>query len=566
MKRRKWMTLIAVLLIALMVFSITGCKSEDTANDVTPKDGKSANEEGVDFDPLGKYDPEITVSFVLEAGDSIYDMLNSLGDQTIDDNVWTRTIKEELGINIEYLWVAKSSEQYQQKLNIAMASGDIPDILKISQKDVFRLNESDMLQDLSGTLKYTLPLTQQIFDDGGEVPFKSVTVDGKLLGIPHIDSILEYSHFIWLRTDWLENLNLDPPETMDDLIDIIKAFKDDDPDGNGVDDTMGLPLRKDFLVKNGNPTITGFFDGFHAYPSIWIEKDGKLEFGGIQPEVKQALTVVSELYADGYIDQEFAVKDSGKANENLDSGKAGVFFGMHWNGFTGTSAKQNNPDAEYRPFPLVSADNDVVNAEAFNATTSWYTAHNDMENPEAIMKIMNLYFQKNYDEELHDFTGLAQTQTDDGIMATWQLCPVLGYTATLNVDIWNPIQEPLATGDTSSLWGEPLGIYNYINDYRNDGDVNLYAWTLIYDETGSWSIITNDYYPNDKYTVDAYYGPTTTSMIEKKSTLDSMQLETYTNIIMGQTPIDEFDKFVSDWKALGGEDITQEVNDWYLTQ
>ncbi|MNF17617.1 hypothetical protein D3C80_2212220 [compost metagenome] len=52
-------------------------------------------------------------------------------------------------------------------------------------------------------------------------------------------------------------------------------------------------------------------------------------------------------------------------------------------------------------------------------------------------------------------------------------------------------------------------------------------------------------------------------MTAKKSTLDKMKLEVFTKIIMGQSDVSEFDKFVADWKKFGGDSITAEVNEWY---
>ena len=64
-------------------------------------------------------------------------------------------------------------------------------------------------------------------------------------------------------------------------------------------------------------------------------------------------------------------------------------------------------------------------------------------------------------------------------------------------------------------------------------------------------------------TFDAYAGSLTKAMQEKKAYLDKLELETFTNIIMGQAPIDEFDVFVENWKKSGGDDISKEVNEWY---
>ncbi|MNL48621.1 hypothetical protein D3C87_1714920 [compost metagenome] len=54
-------------------------------------------------------------------------------------------------------------------------------------------------------------------------------------------------------------------------------------------------------------------------------------------------------------------------------------------------------------------------------------------------------------------------------------------------------------------------------------------------------------------------------MVEKESTLKSLETEVFMKIIMGNVSLDEFDKFVTDWNTLGGADMTKEANEWYAT-
>ena len=67
-------------------------------------------------------------------------------------------------------------------------------------------------------------------------------------------------------------------------------------DGNGVDDTYGLGVTgsPNVLTRNYG-SLVGFFDAFGAHPTIWVEKDGELVYGGIQPECKEALVKLQEL-------------------------------------------------------------------------------------------------------------------------------------------------------------------------------------------------------------------------------------------------------------------------------
>ena len=104
-----------------------------------------------------------------------------------------------------------------------------------------------------------------------------------------------------------DQLGLQPPKTMDDVLEISKAFTQKDPDGNGQQDTYGIAATQ--YLWDPVMGFTGFMAGYGAYPNIWLEDEsGKLVYGGIQPEVKQALKALQEMYRNHEIDSEFILK------------------------------------------------------------------------------------------------------------------------------------------------------------------------------------------------------------------------------------------------------------------
>src|SRR5690606_11969702 len=117
------------------------------------------------------------------------------------------------------------SAQANQKWELTMASGDLPDIMPLSQKDFVQLSQAGQLADLTEVYEqYASPALRAIVEANDGFGLQSSTVNGKLLAIPHYIGSQEQAHLIWIRTDWMENLNLTPPKTMDDLIRIAEAF------------------------------------------------------------------------------------------------------------------------------------------------------------------------------------------------------------------------------------------------------------------------------------------------------------------------------------------------------
>lgn len=300
---RKWITFMAVLLTSMLLIAACGGNSGSTGNTGSSGSGGSggsspgstgsgAGSSGGDDGPLSKYDPPITITMVRNLSDVVENnVLSVLADETFEDNRWSRIYEEQLGIKIKYDWVVKGnpdSDAYRQKMNVTLSSGDLPDVTPVDAIQLKQLVDAGLLEDMTDYYeKYASPLLKDILGQEGPAPFNAATYDGRLMAIPETGSNMESGMYLWVRMDWLEKLGLDPPKTMSDVRKISKAFAEQDPDGNGQRDTYGLALTKDLWGGFGG--MEGFFAGFNAYPNIWIEgPDGKLVYGSIQPEVRQA--------------------------------------------------------------------------------------------------------------------------------------------------------------------------------------------------------------------------------------------------------------------------------------
>ena len=546
MKRR--LIEVACIVISLMMI-FTACSTKDPEKTTTTGDEPPKfSEDG----PMSKYDPPITITMVRSTNDSMEThIFAKLPGETIDDNRWTRLIEEELGIKIELEWVAKGADQYNQKFNVSIATGALPDLINVNAIQLKQLAEADLLANLNDVYpNYATPLSKKIIDDGGLIPLQIATYNDKLLGIPRVNANHENVNFIWLRTDWLERDGLQPPETMDDLQNIIKSFV-----ANGESGTVGMALQKN-LWGQDYAVLDGFFNAYHAYPNNWVEVDGKMAYGSIQPEMKLALAELAKMYEDGLLDKEFSVKEGGKEAELTIGGLNGAFYGAHWNGLYPLQDNRiNDPDAEWRAFPIVSADDKVAMTQSNVGTADWFSMSKECKNPEAVMKLFNLYVKMTFDPEEQDYITYSNPPGTEGV---WQLSPVVTYLAVKNMDNYRNIQEPLKTGDPGNLFGEQLTMYENCKLFQ-DGDETMWGWYKTFGPNSSWSVV-EQYELDKRVLLSGYSGAPTETMVEKKTTLDKMQNELITKIIMGQESLDAFDKFVTDWLSLGGQAITDEIN------
>ncbi|MFE6076530.1 extracellular solute-binding protein [Paenibacillus sp. NPDC057886] len=503
---------------------------------------------------FSKYSSPVQVSFVRESGDDLERMISQLPGETLLDNRWSRLYEEKLGIQLQYDWIARG-DVYGQKLGVSLAAGRIPDIVKVNPYQLRQLSNAGLIQDLSEVYStYASPLAKSILEAEGRGPFDAATIDGKLMAIPETASSIETAQYLWIRTDWLERLQLHPPETMEDVLEISKAFTYRDPDGNGQQDTYGLALTNHLW----DPVMgaAGLMAGYGAYPNIWVkDANGNLVYGGIQPEVRKALQVLQNLYLDDQLDPDFGYKRGAYEARLIQNGTIGMLYGEQWTPFMIKSSRDNDPDAEWQAFPIVAESGHMAKVPLRTNTWQYFAVRKDYAHPEVIMKLMNLHLETNWGEQAQ-----YETYYNDDSEAVWMLSPVTPFPGTKNLDAYRQISEASRSGDPSGLQEEAAAIQKRIEAYIKEDVESGWGWNQTYGPSGAFSI-ADGYERNGQLLYDQFTGGITDTMIDRQMILNDLQLEAYLNIILGN-PIEEFDQFVDNWRKLGGDQITTEVNAW----
>lgn len=584
MKSSKFTKLASVLLILAITLSLVACGTASNTSGSTNSDSarlKStetttavSSTEDTKADPFGKYDPAIEVTATRWTGEGI----KYAEGETLDNNKFTKILYEDtLGIKVKYLWSTPQA-QFDQKMTVSIASNDLPDLIRVKMKHLKMLADGDKILDLTDIYnKYASPTLKKCYEGDNGTSLGIAKIDGKLMAIPTTASPMDVPPVLWIRTDWLKNVNLSEPKNMNDLFAVIDAFTNKDPDGNGKKDTYGLSLCKDLLdTAQGGwmSSLTGFFAGYRAYPNSWIkDAQGNLVYGGIQPEVKEALKKIQELYNARMIDKEFAVKDGGKIAEDIAKGKVGLMFGAMWNSLWPLQdAINKDPKSDWKAFPIVSIDDKSaapsigINVE----TMDFLVVNKNAKHPEAAVKLANVSAEEFSgflfgDEAYREIvpSSVKDEYAQKGITEPWQyqLFPVGPANKNLtehlsDIDVLDGI-KPLSKALQTDI--------NDINAFEKDGKRDKWGFARVFGHEGSYSIINKYYNIPENYIWDEFYGAPTQTMAEKFPTLNKLQQEVYTKIVMGD-PIDSFDKFAEDWSKLGGDIISKEVNDWYKTK
>ncbi|MBD3917424.1 extracellular solute-binding protein [Paenibacillus sp. PR3] len=232
-----------------------------------------------------------------------------------DDSPVAAQIEKLTNTDIHFLWVPNAS--YTDKLNITLASGKLPSIIYIDNaKGASFVNaaKSGAFWELSSYLKDYKFLSQ-----ANSVILNNSSVEGKTYGIYRSRNLGRNG--IVYRKDWLENVGLSEPKTIDDFYNMLKAFKEKDPDKNGKDDTYGM-----VLVKWTGGWASGFdtMKLWFGSPNKWGVQDGKLVPEFETTGYMDALRFMKKLYDEKLINQDFAVYDSAKWVDPVVNNKAGV--------------------------------------------------------------------------------------------------------------------------------------------------------------------------------------------------------------------------------------------------
>lgn len=550
MKQKAIKRIISLLLAGTMLLGTTGCGNDQGSQAGPTEEAVQTQTEVAEgsADDSGRYEETVTLTRA-QMTTSVSQWENG-DDET--NNPWTRLALEQYNIQLEDAWAADGS-QYADKINLSIASQTLPDVFWVNANQFKQVTELGLVADLTDVYEEYASDTLKNIMDSDKEGFESGKVDGRLMGIStqHY-GIISQMNCVWIRNDWMEKLNLEAPQTMEDLIEICRQFTKNDPDGNGVDDTYGLAVDKTL------DSLYALMNSYHAYPSIWLTKeDGSIEYGVVQPEVKDALTAFQKLYEEGILSKEFAVADNAKMTEDLVSGKVGVaIFGSSFGYAPGIDVVKNNGvEAMFKPYALPSIDGEPAKLSIDWPVGNYVVVNKNCANPEAAIKMINLYTGITNEGTAEQYNTFKNNERDWGAIPFQVQNPMMDYNQYVAI---SKVQN---SRDTSSLTPDQLGKYEHVIDWIDNQDPDSLGQYSQVSAEGSYGVM-KPFVDNEWYVRTAFKGISTDTMVQKMSSLDAMQNETFTKIIMGED-ITAYDNFVEQWSSLGGADITREMNELY---
>lgn len=520
-----------VLLFIFGLSSMLVACSDKSSKEDKPTEGEKTTEE------------EKKKTFtILENGEGV-EYVNGLEPGA--DDQYVNELKRLSGFDVEYEIIPL--QEYGEKLPILFASGDLPDLIRsgsinnsahkgaVESGALLELN--DLLEEHGQNILKNIP--QEVWDN------PDVSVDGKIYGIPQLGAVEKGGTVTYMRKDWLDKLDMDVPETLDDWLAYFEGVKQNDMNGNGdPDDEYGYVMRKAF------PGNVLFFGAFGVHPSAWNLQDGKIIPDMIKPEMKDAIAFYRDLYAEGYINKNLFTHEGSDWNADIYSGNAGSWVHDILNyagGWGDTSAYDNSEEVDITmaPAPKGPSESRGLAIDAGISFRSVYVIPSETGRAEEIIKFLDWAWSS---EEAEKFFALGieghNYTVDDNGEITWdpespensEENAMTAYRVVLNV-----------TGDArmSPLALEHMEDGDLIEERKNAISEN----ELLSDESINMPLL--DVYKESPEIVPGVGDGT-------------LFLEMFSKVMTGREDLDKaFDTFVEKWKKRGGDQAIEEANEWY---
>ncbi|GGD88635.1 extracellular solute-binding protein [Paenibacillus nasutitermitis] len=450
-------------------------------------------------------------------------------------------IKQKFNANIKPQFVLQSD--FNEKLNVIMASGDMPDVVAIKDLDANYYKWAkqgaflplDEYIDKYPTLK-AVPTT--IYDQ--------FRINGKIYSVPMYSPTYTFSGTI--RQDWLDNLGLKMPTSYKELLEVAAAFTTGDPDKNGKNDTYGFALGQDI-----SPT--------HAQGAYWNtgwyhkDKDGNYIPGMIGPGRKEVIETLAAAYKQGAVTKDFAVLNWAQTNKEFYSGKAGIFIGtptgMVEDYYLGLL--QVNPTAKVAPIPFfIAPDGSQGNLKGrgfFGLTTLSAKLKDDPDKVNKILEILDYGRQ---------FIPVNE-RTDKNEQFDW----IMGGKG-VGYDMADGKAVPKAGQESSTPIQYMLQRHEFWKPWAPSDEANQYS-IASYNSKEMQAFIATIEEMEKQYNKTPYDDPSylvySETQASKGTELNKYLLGEQTKMISGHRPIAEWDKMVQEWKDRGGQQLIKEIND-----
>ncbi|MRN55998.1 extracellular solute-binding protein [Paenibacillus monticola] len=521
--------LTSVLILMMLGTSLTACSSkEDKAgnntNTGTVNDTETSTE-AVTY-PI-KTDKKLTYWGEING--------NLIGTVSTHDEVpFFQEWQKNTGVPLKF--TAPPTGQTKEALNVMLASGDLPDMIEYNFLGDFpggpekAINDGYILK-LNDLIDKHAPNLKKFLQENPEIDKMVKTDSGSYYAFPFVrgDEFLRVFQGPVIRKDWLDELGLPVPETIEDWTKTLTAFKEK----KGATAPFTVVSKPRFFNESGNGAFIGAFGVTRGF----YQEDGVVKFGPYESGFKEYLQLFRQWYADGLMDKNIATADSKALDGNMASGATGASVGNAGGGIGKWQplVEGNDPKAVLvaTPYPVLTKGDKPKFGQKSQAYASEGTVAISTSAKDPVLAVEMLDY--GYSEEGRMFFNFGTEGVSYNLKD--------GYPTYTDLLLKNP--DKLAPAQAISMYAR--GSYNgpFIQDKRYAEQ--FFALQTQRDAVGIWKNTDADKYNLPPITPTPEESSEYATIMNDINTLvDEMTLK----IILGQEPVDQYASYVDKMKSL----------------
>lgn len=522
-------TISRILTIVLVLGMFSGCaKTNHTKGDANVGEAKY----GAGY-PIKA---ETTLKLWMPMTANISTSAANFGDLPVAKELEKRT-----GVKIEYIHPSLTNRE--EKFNLMIASGDLADIIEYPwtyyNGGPGKAIEDHVILPLNNYIDAFAPNLKSIYEKNPEIAVEAKTDAGYYFstGTIALENKLLTSGGLVIRQDWLDDLGLSMPETIEEWHTVLKAFKEQ----------KGASAP---LAVGNNAFIVGAFTGAYGFTLDFYRDGDTIHYGPVEPAFKEFVTTMHQWYNEGLFDNNFSTTDDATRTANMLNGNTGVIYG----GMGGTIGSLISAASDPRfkvagaPYPTHEKNVRPMFGQATNPVSQVAAISTNCKDVELAMKFLDY----GYSEEgalFFNFGTEGETYT-----------MVNGYPTYTELITKNPdglsMSQALTKYSKGGQGGSYLQDIRYLEQYAGRPEQQA-AWNSWINTDGQSHRVPLVYIDEARNTEYA------TKMTDVQTHWQEMLIK----FISGVEPIENFDKYIANMKTMGVDDVIamkQEAYDKFL--
>ena len=421
--------LAGILAAAMLTVNLAGCAGNNPVESSTPS---PQGETGTTGTEPGTAPAETLAGSLISAEPKEFTVFLNFNNMPFDSEwaVW-KEIAGRTNISLKGV-ISLSNSNEEEAFNLMLSSGQLADIIGyVNASDLEKLGRDGGLLPLNDLIKEHAPNIQKVLDEDARFRQTAYSLDGNIYQIPKNQDLVA-AEFWWIRNDWLEKLELETPATVDELYEVLTAFRNEDPNGNGLKDEIPLFDRAGW--KQPDEYLYLWDSSLEFYP-----RGGQMTYEPMEENFKTAVSNMCKWYQEGLIDPEIFTRGASARDTLLSGDIGGLTHDWVSTGNYNASLNESIPGFEMVAIAPPADQNGVVKERVSRYPGVGWGISSQCSDPVTAIKFMDFFFTEegsnliNWGMEGETYTVEADgTKVFTDTVLSSELTPI-GYLRSLGV-------------------------------------------------------------------------------------------------------------------------------------